>query len=1295
MEKEEELKNIIKLITWWGAQIKASNCLNFYDINKVAEDLAMILLNEIYDLQLENLNHEKSNYPGIDLGDKKNKIGFQITAQKDSRKIKTSIDKFIKNPDENYSNGIRFLILSLEKMPKLSQDKYKKVCPIFNTKEHIISLNDLIQKIEKIYDTDKEKFYRIKDKLEEELNLIKRQPQNDTTNIQVNNMIKGMEKDLTPFIYTLINKYKLEDLKINQQIEYMPILPILPENISKREKLSNDLLIILKNCTWLAIQGEKGIGKTIMTLLLIKFFEGSYIWISFRDIKKELLCHHLECSFFEFFGKENVKKELNSFFQSMFSKLPKNSILIFDDLPDLLDNYNFSQRLICVINAAKRNDIKIISTSSFNMPENFKFMITQNELKVFDIPTFTSNEISDILNLYRVPSNFADSNFINFISLLTGGHPVLINALIKYLSANSWMPNSIMFENLLNGEFSKNEKREFVTIFSRTVSDELKELIYRLDLVIGGFTEHEVKLVSNIEPRIEKPFEKLYPVFNIWVRNTGNRYTLSPLLKGMGEKNLFPENSNKIYDALAKDIIRRRNLNPIEVSNVILYYSSAKDYNNAAIILINALLALLQAKTDKVDDYGISSIWANIPLPEEIKLDLRLFIRALQLKVNERLNKNIFYLLNDLDRLVPLAGENEKLGLITFIFNVVTLKSMIKISTFCKYFLKVSAIPGIDSFFPSNMPIESAMWLCNFHIKTAEDLLEWVNTVEMMSVKSRNVLFNHFLNRPESFLAMCESTFLSESKNPPKKQNWSKILDILEKIGNKAKSLDNEILWSSSIRTQIIVLAEYLGQFEKAIQLGERSLKIATANPIVQYLLKVVIAKQYLIRGDYKKSDEWYMHAAKHNIDSLHILKLYSLLEHCVAVYNSDLNRALNICEEAVEFANKNVEIISENLLVMALGEYTILKFKKFGVNAAFESLEKGFEILLHTKNKEVLWKSLYMILGHTSGYLVSIATIGTPPEITRSGALYRAPNPGFFVNYNENIHTLYNPEEDFVFYMQLSFFAESIGDDEKAFKWGDKAYSAYKKSSKCIENLIIPTITKIIVPSLIMKNEFSLSISLSHEVHLDMRKKASQENPLIPLGEFLIYQNLIPNMIQMAISKITDKYYYDKLSDIINDFHNVPFDKTQINLNLWESAIKIFEIVFLKKTINQKEIFQNNFTEGERRSLTMLAILGNSIADNILPEQAVQFQANIVPGIEMYYKNCPYLYRQLFIPFFKTYWETKFKQYRFRFRTPSLVEENMDKVFASKSIGIIKNIIKIISDGLGVDLNNSDFFRS
>ena len=164
-----ELDRVLFLISWWLTAIKSHNAINLYDINKIAEGVALKVLNEIYDLQLENLNYERRNYPGIDLGDKAEKICFQITSSKSIRKIRKNLKTYVRGLHKIYSNGIRFLILSQDKKPVLNKDMYQEICPNFEPDKHIVNADDLIKEIHRIYDSDKEKFYRIKEVLEIEI----------------------------------------------------------------------------------------------------------------------------------------------------------------------------------------------------------------------------------------------------------------------------------------------------------------------------------------------------------------------------------------------------------------------------------------------------------------------------------------------------------------------------------------------------------------------------------------------------------------------------------------------------------------------------------------------------------------------------------------------------------------------------------------------------------------------------------------------------------------------------------------------------------------------------------------------------------------------------------------------------------------------------------------------------------------------------------------------------------------------------------------------------------------------
>lgn len=170
MKQQDDHSEIIGLLAQWIAEIKIHNANTSYDINTKSEDLACSLLNEIYDYQLVNLNTKKHNFPGIDLGDEaKSLLAFQITSRTDTSKIIESLKIFVNNNyDKRFQNGIRFLILSEEKV-KLGRKNLKAIYPAFNKEKHIITIKELSKDILTLYNTNYNKFNAIKKILEFEL----------------------------------------------------------------------------------------------------------------------------------------------------------------------------------------------------------------------------------------------------------------------------------------------------------------------------------------------------------------------------------------------------------------------------------------------------------------------------------------------------------------------------------------------------------------------------------------------------------------------------------------------------------------------------------------------------------------------------------------------------------------------------------------------------------------------------------------------------------------------------------------------------------------------------------------------------------------------------------------------------------------------------------------------------------------------------------------------------------------------------------------------------------------------
>lgn len=126
-------------------QVQTRNKLGMLDLTKFTEDFFKEALNTIYDLNLINLNADRSNNPGIDLGDEGKKIAYQITSTKNTGKVKGTLDVLTQVQTTAYTL-IKVFIVN-EKQAKYTIPRLLKTKANFDPKRDIVDLDDLLKDI--------------------------------------------------------------------------------------------------------------------------------------------------------------------------------------------------------------------------------------------------------------------------------------------------------------------------------------------------------------------------------------------------------------------------------------------------------------------------------------------------------------------------------------------------------------------------------------------------------------------------------------------------------------------------------------------------------------------------------------------------------------------------------------------------------------------------------------------------------------------------------------------------------------------------------------------------------------------------------------------------------------------------------------------------------------------------------------------------------------------------------------------------------------------------------------------
>lgn len=136
----ENLGKIENVITSIFTQISLNKLSNFHDLNVLAENVFMYVLNDCFDYHLQNANilNNVPNQVGFDLIDTKNKIIIQVTSSDTIEKYSETIKK-VKNVHGLEGFNLKFFILkaSANKHPG-SRKIYNLSSPIIFDKDHDI-----------------------------------------------------------------------------------------------------------------------------------------------------------------------------------------------------------------------------------------------------------------------------------------------------------------------------------------------------------------------------------------------------------------------------------------------------------------------------------------------------------------------------------------------------------------------------------------------------------------------------------------------------------------------------------------------------------------------------------------------------------------------------------------------------------------------------------------------------------------------------------------------------------------------------------------------------------------------------------------------------------------------------------------------------------------------------------------------------------------------------------------------------------------------------------------------------
>jgi hypothetical protein len=702
----------------------------------------------------------------------------------------------------------------------------------------------------------------------------------------------------------------------------------------------------LVDAIWVSIKGEPGAGKTQLCVLATEATSSNTIWINLRGYSPEIACDVID-QVVESASGLGFHVILGRWYQDATSRLGPGKVFVLDDLPRVTPGGALSGRLDDLTSAARANGQRVLSTSYYPLPRH---LVESHAAVEISSPRFSSAEIVELLRVSGAPSTFAADKVVDLLLTLTGGLPVLVAAAARLLVTSNWKFDSTTFESLFGGKFATGEKTDATAIIESTVPDErARDLLYRLTCVVGPIAKRQIEQISKVPEKIHLAIEKLNQLLGLWVQPYAEEtFQLSPLVGPTLSSRLDSKTRRGVHAALALQITR-----PTTVFDAIkcfhhFHMAELPDY--AATVLTKTLLAITQTEREVPNESLLLTIWTAGRMPSSLNINVRLFLRALQVELADKQGTDFADLLADLDRLTQEAQSmpDAHIGLVTAAGSM-AIRFAKKHPSIANRFLLVMLRSAPLALLPDGtkppdhypMSLESLLWVTANSAASDEDVLSWIATLrEFTPAQVAALAASDFA--ADSSSVLCDQIWLREFRKAVPGQEWTSRLALIQRIEEVALEKDLHLLYAAATHTRLTILGESQGDLQSAIDLSEERLPNMKTD-VERFLILETIGRQLSYAHRDQEALIWLNRASELNIAE------YGIFRRNVLITAGEVVARTGHPESAPEYTSRAVEIARTSILepirlAEALGEHSLALWNAGRREDSFAAWEEGVE---------------------------------------------------------------------------------------------------------------------------------------------------------------------------------------------------------------------------------------------------------------------------------------------------------------------------------------------------------------
>jgi tetratricopeptide (TPR) repeat protein len=960
-------------------------------------------------------------------------------------------------------------------------------------------------------------------------------PEDDRRVREVRDLVRSLEKRVDAVelevgdlkLVTAGTAALLDDLARRQgftaALEYVALSPPLKEpprvdRASERQGTVSSILRLRGSASWIALHGVSGIGKSQLALLIARAVADTRVWMRFRDLPVAQACVRYDAALAMLAGLPAPSLSQPGGWAvddptPALTPLGRGAVIVLDDLPRFRSGDEFSVRLVSLARATAVEGIMLVSTAPLPIPDGVADSLPQGAIAVHPAPLFSNEEVRDVLLAFGAPKLWESEALVFMVHTATCGHPTLVRACARDLSAHGWAADAATVGRILGTGFAAGVNNETIRALLDSAPDPAsRELLFRLNIIGGEFGIEEVRMLASVEPPVPTPRTHLDPLLGLWVQiDTDGRYAVSPLVRPLGSTELAPQTQRECHLVLARQIISREHVGEFEASQAMSHFLAGAEFDSAAWVYIRVLVALRAVATSAALPPVLAHAWLDSLLPERMPLGLRLMIRGLQLGLCIKSKRDGTYVRKDLDRLIALAEEEDKWAVFSAAMFAAEALSSTDVAGSGGYLLRalrlrssVVAMTIERGIAAPDLPLEKFLWLMTSAVDSPAALAQWLDVVEGMTPAERAVAFEADDISAGGGRHVANQVMFREEEKPAEERDWPGVLGSLSALTTRARGMELHRLADAAVVTRMTIHAEFLRDMATAETLAEEVLARPRLDPDTAFLVTQNLGLLLYDYGRAERAIEWLQRAFALRTGTRAWKALRAAIFLSVRVGESDPIRAVEILSEAVEFADSHPGPAGLTR-IEAYAELGVAKWLAGDLSGAFDPWDKAATLLLEGREDSPERRNILVVFLHMTGYFGHLARTGHAPDSLDGVQAYPAPVRGLFPS-RPGRESLFDESQLPLLTTQLALFADAVGARTRAAMWADDAVTRCRTAGR---NDGLFLVLPLLIAEALERDDYDVALALSWErqaIHemVQLAGTGSMSTPFSMPSEFL-----------------------------------------------------------------------------------------------------------------------------------------------------------------------------------------------